>query len=218
MERIITKIEIKDKKVLIDINDEYHVYLFTRDIRKTKFKPIIVVDYELTEEDYGVLLKHIITRGKKRIMHLLGKQDYPKAKLEARLTKDGYIDEHIGIILETFVEKGFINDVSLVNRRVEALSTYKSKKEIQFKMRTHGFTKEDINEAINKNFNEGDELESAIKLLNKKFMLKRFKLEEQELKKKALGFLSRKGFPINICFKAYEIFMEDSKRDDGNWE
>lgn len=218
MERIITKIEIKDKKVLIDINDVYHTYLFTRDIRKLKFKSIICVDHELSEDEYEVLLKHIITRGKKRIMHLLGNQDYPKSKLEDRLAKDGYVDEHIAIILETFLEKGFINDVKLVNRRVETLRTYKSKKEIQHKMKTHGFSKEDINDAINKNFSEDDELESAVKLLNKKFMLKRLRLEEQELKKKILGFLSRKGYPINICFKAYDIFMEESERNDEEWE
>jgi len=218
MKQIITKIEIKDKKVLIDVNDVYYAYLFTRDIRKIKFKTIICIDYELTEDDSDVLLKHIITRGKKRIMHLLGKQDYPKSKLEDRLTKDGYVDEHIAIILETFIEKGFIDDVSLVNRRVESFRTYKSKKEIQYKMRTHGFTKEDINEAINQKFSEGDELESAIKLLNKKFMLKRLKLEEQELKKKALGFLSRKGYPINICFKAYDIFNKESLKNDEEFE
>jgi len=214
MKNVVTKIEIKDKKVLIDVNDAYYTYLFTRDISKIKFKSIICIDHELTQEDQEVLLKHIISRGKKRTMHLLGKQDYPKSKLEDRLTKDGYIDEHIAIILEPFVEKGFIDDVSLVNRRVESFRTYKSKKEIQYKMKTHGFTKEDINDAINRNFSEGDELESAIKLLNKKFMLKVIRLEEHDLKKKALSFLSRKGYPTNICFKAYEIFIEENRRID----
>jgi len=218
MKHIITKIEVKDKKVLIDINDSYYTYLFTRDIHKIKFKTIIQVDYDLTEDDYAVLLKHIITRGKKRIMYLLGKQDYPKSKLEDRLAKDGYMDEHITIILETFIEKGFINDMSLVNRRVESFRTYKSKKEIQYKMKIYGFTKEDINKAINQKFSEGDELESAIKLLNKKFMLKRLKLEEHDLKKKALGFLSRKGYPINICFKAFDIFIKESKETDEEFE
>jgi len=217
MIKVVTKIEIKDKKVLIDINDEYYTYLFTRDIRKVKFKAIIQEEHELTDEDLEVIVKHVITRGKRRIMHLLGKMDYPKAKLEARLAKDGYIDEHIAIILESFVEKGFINDVNLVNRRVETFRANKSIKEIRFKMRSQGFTKEDINEAINDKFNEGDELESAIKLLNKKFVLKRLRLEEHELKKKALGFLARKGYPINICFKAFDTFMEESTLNDEEW-
>lgn len=210
MKKIITKIDIKDKKVSIDINGEYHMYLFTRDIRKIKFKTIVVLDQEISEDDYEVLYKHIITRGKKRIMHLLGKQDYPKSKLETKLTRDGYIDKHIEVILEPFLEKGFVNDVKLVNRKVDSFKGYKSKKEIQYKMKSHGFSNEDIKEAIDSNFSEGDELESAIKLLNKKFMLKRLKLEEHELKKKALGFLSRKGYPISICFKAFDTFMEET--------
>jgi len=207
MDKIISKIEIKDKKVLIEIDGEYHLFLYTRDLRKQKFKIIVVEGQALSDEDYAVLLNHVISRGKRRIMYLLGKQDYPKSKLEEKLAKNGYIDIHINEILKLFIDKGFVDDTKLVNRRVETFKGYKSKKEIEYKLRTGGFTSEDIKEAIHNQFSEEDELSSAIKLLNKRFMLKKIRLEENELKQKALGYLSRKGYPINICFKAFEVFI-----------
>ncbi len=211
MDYIITKITTEDKKLLIEIDGKYHLFLYNRDKRKAKFAGLIEADVKLSTDEFKLLNKHVLNRGKKRIIYLLGKQDYPLSKLEAKLKSNGYCTDHIKEILQSFVEKGFIDDKKLVARRVESFIGFKSKREIEFKLKNYGFLTEDIKEALEEKFSDYDEFNSALLLLHKKFALKVLKLEQQDLKKKALSFLSRKGYPMNVCFKAYDKFIIDTK-------
>ena len=202
----ITKITTKNKKLMIEIDGVHHLFLYNRDLSRGKFAGLIKEGQEIQEDTYKLLDEHAVNRGKKRIMFLLGKQDYPKAKLRDKLSREGYCDQHIELILKPYLDKGFVDDKKLVNRRVETFKGYKSKREIEYKLKNSGFTSDDIKEAIGQQFSEDDELESALLLLNKKFTLKKLRMGEQELKKKCLGFLSRKGYPIGVCYKAFELF------------
>jgi len=211
LDGLITNITIKDKKVLIEIDGEYHLFLYNRDLKRGKFLGLIKNNVKLTQEQYELLNDHVINRGKKRIMYLLGKQDYPLSKLEGKLEKEGYNKDHVGAILKPFLDKGYINDHQLIKRRIQNFKGYKSKREIEYKLKTSGFLPNEVKELVSESFNDEDELKSALLLLNKKFTLKKMRLDERELKKKSLGFLSRKGYPVQICFKAYELFMVDDQ-------
>jgi len=206
----ITKITIEHKKYLIEIDGEYRLFLYARDLNKSKQE--IAEEAELSEEELNTLEMKVVERGRKRIMYLLGKQDYPQKKLEEKLLFERYHPEHIDLILKPFLNKGFVSDKKLIQRKVNGFKTYKSKKEIEYKLKSNGFQQEDIKEAIADELDEDAELESAKKLLEKRYYLKRFKLEEKELKKKAIGYLSRKGYPVSICFKAFDWFINESDK------
>lgn len=212
--RIITKMTIEDKKIKIEIDGAYRLFLYNRDLRKTSLVGVIKEGAELSQDDYEFIEDYVQSRGKRRIMHLLAKQDYPHAKLRQKLTKDGYCEEHIAAILKPFEDKGFIDDQKLANRKVDSLKGYKSRREIQYKLQQSGLSSDSVKEALAEQFNDEDEFESAYLLLNKKFALKRLKLEPHVLRDKALSFLARKGYPIGVCFKAFERFTQDFTEDD----
>ena len=203
----ISKIDRSEKKIKIEIDGIYHLFLYNNDLKKQRFN-MLEEGYELSKDDLIKLDKHVIERGKKRIMYLLGRQDYPKKQLQDKLLREGYIIEHINRILQPFLDKKIIDDSTLIQRRVSGYKTYKSRLEIQANLQKKGFSKEDIKESLKKNVCWEDELRSATHLLNKKFFLKQFKMDEYELKQKAYGYLSRKGYSMDICIKAYESFCE----------
>ncbi|WZL79967.1 regulatory protein RecX [Vallitaleaceae bacterium 9-2] len=203
----ISKIDRSEKKIKIEIDGEYHLFLYSGDLKKQRFK-MLEQGYALTDDEYMLLNKHVIDRGKKRIMYLLGRQDYPRKQLQDKLLREGYVLHHIDKILEPFLEKKIINDPQLIKRRVNGYKSYKSRMEIQANLQKKGFSKDEIQHILQESVTWDDELASATNLLNKKFFLKQFKMDEKMLKQKALAFLSRKGYSMDICLKAYESFHE----------
>lgn len=203
----ISKIDRSEKKIKIEIDGEYHLFLYSGDLKKQRFK-MLEQGYALTDDEYMLLNKHVIDRGKKRIMYLLGRQDYPRKQLQDKLLREGYVLHHIDKILEPFLEKKIINDPQLIKRRVNGYKSYKSRMEIQANLQKKGFSKDEIQHILQESVTWDDELASATNLLNKKFFLKQFKMDEKVLKQKALAFLSRKGYSMDICLKAYESFHE----------
>ncbi len=203
----ISKIDRSEKKIKIEIDGEYHLFLYSGDLKKQRFK-MLEQGYALTDDEYMLLNKHVIDRGKKRIMYLLGRQDYPRKQLQDKLLREGYVLHHIDKILEPFLEKKIIDDPQLIKRRVNGYKSYKSRMEIQANLQKKGFSKDEIQHILQENVTWDDEFASATNLLNKKFFLKQFKMDEKMLKQKALAFLSRKGYSMDICLKAYESFHE----------
>ncbi len=203
----ISKIDRSEKKIKFEIDGEYHLFLYSGDLKKQRFK-MLEQGYALTDDEYMLLNKHVIDRGKKRIMYLLGRQDYPRKQLQDKLLREGYVLHHIDKILEPFLEKKIINDPQLIKRRVNGYKSYKSRMEIQANLQKKGFSKDEIQHILQESVTWDDELASATNLLNKKFFLKQFKMDEKMLKQKALAFLSRKGYSMDICLKAYESFHE----------
>ncbi len=212
--KVITKLTSEDKKIRIEIDGVYRLFLYNRDLRKASLIGLIKEGQELPLDVYEWLEDYVKTRGKRRIMHLLGKQDYPLAKLKLKLEKDGYCSDHIMAILKPFEDKGFIDDQKLANRKVDSLKGYKSRREIQYKLKQSGLDDQAVKKALEDQLDEDIEFESAVLLLHKKFALKRLKLEPEVLRDKALGFLARKGYPIGICYKAFERFLQEFPQDD----
>ncbi len=208
MEYQITKVDRREKKIKIEIDGVYHLFLYSRDLKKQKFLHIDEGNI-ITEEEITQLNQHVLSRGKKRIMYLLGKQDYPKKQLEDKLLREGYNEEHIQKILAPFLEKEIINDTQLLQRRIQGYKGSKSRLEIQANLQKKGFNKNEIQSMLRENISWEDEFKSATQLLHKKFFLKRLKIEEHTLKQKALSYLSRKGYAMDICIKAYECFIEE---------
>lgn len=210
IEHLITEIIEKDKKLRIEIDGEYHLFLYTRDLKKKEFKGLVIKDATIDSETLKFFDDYVITRGKRRIYYLLAKQDYPKAKLREKLLKNGYIDKHITLILEPFLENGFINDQALIERRVKQYKSYKSKKEIKYNLMNKGLKGDEVSAFLKDNYSDEDEYTTAAMLLSKKYFLKVHKIEKNELYKKAMGYLSRKGYPYGVCAKAFENFYNDS--------
>ncbi len=208
MNRIISKIDTSQKKIRIEIDGEYHLFLYARDLRKVAFKSICVEGHSISDEEEQLLDEHVIRRGQKRIMYLLGKQDYPSKQLHDKLAREGYAEQHIQAILKPFLDKSLVDDNRLITRRVEQYKTTKSRREMQYKLQQKGFSNDAVKRIIAESVNEEDEFNSAVQLLNKQYTLKRFRMEEQELRKKALAYLSRKGFRTELCYKAWDRFRD----------
>jgi len=206
-EYIITKIEVKKNKVFIEIDGLHHLFLYETETKKVPYKQWIHEDAILTEHEMELLETTAVNRGKRRVMYLLAKQDYPRAQLESKLKQDGYSNDHIAKILMKFEEKGFINDERLAVNKVNQYKRYKSKREIEYVLRNKGFDSSMVKEAIKEEISEENEFESALSLVRKKFDTKRSNLEIIELKQKIYGFLGRKGFTMKICQRVIKAYL-----------
>lgn len=203
----ITKIEAKKNKVFIEIDGEHHLFLYETETKKGLFKNRIQVSEVLTLEDMEALDKVAINRGKRRVMYLLARQDYPKAQLESKLKQDGYSQGHITKILESFEEKGYVNDERLVLQKVNQYKNYKSRREIEYVLRNKGFQSEAIKESVKTELSDESEIESALYLVRKKFDTKRNSLEMQDLRQKIFGFLGRKGYTMKTCQTVLKTYL-----------
>jgi regulatory protein len=210
---LITNVELKKNKLYIEMDGVYHLFLYESDIKKERLFSRLKEGERLTSEEVEVLDTWAITRGKRRVMYLLAKQDYPKAQLETKLQTDGYNLKHIGCILKSFEEKGYVNDERLANQKVSQYKNYKSRREIEYVLRNKGFESAIVKESIKQEISDESELESALYLVRKKFDHRRYQLELPELRKKIFGFLARKGYTANTCQKVLKSYLNQGSED-----
>lgn len=209
-ENRITKIEVIKNKCKIEIDGVHHLFLYTSQLRKEPFKSLIVEGRALTTDELGRMDEEAINRGKRRVMYLLAKQDYPKAQLERKLILDGYSQDHISRILSVFVEKGYVDDERLALQKIEYLKRYKSKREIEFVLRNKGFDPAVIKEGIDAEISDESEYDAAMKCIRKKYDHRRSEIEAKDLRNKIYGFLARKGYSSGCCQKVIKNYLSDN--------
>lgn len=239
----ITKVGKEKNKIKIEIDGEYHLFLYTGEIKELGMKELfadvlgtlakevktttyesdgywqkkkeiaIETDIELEEDDYNKIKKIVVTRGKKKVFHLLGKQDYAIKKLQQKLEQGGYTEYYIEEILAYFIELGFLNERNLVEARINQYIKMKSKQEVLQTMMRQGFAKEMIlevyKEAIETKEGTNPEEISLEKLFQKKYIHKIEVLKKDiSQKQKAMQYFYRKGYPYEMINKVFGKYME----------
>lgn len=214
MSHQITSVQEINKRYYIEIDGQYHLFLYYRDIKSIRLSGVVEIHHVLTEEELHLLEEIVLQRGRRYIFNLLAQKDYSVNQLREKLFKGKYIDEHIDRILQPFIDKSYVNDERLIARKVEGLKKTKSKMEIEYQLLQKGFQKEEIRRITNSTIQEDDEIDSAYQLLEKKYRMKQIKNGQFPEKDKMLAFLSRKGYSIENCLKAYRKLIENEKSED----
>ncbi len=148
--------------------------------------------------------------GKKRAMRLLERKDYSRKELTERLLKDGYKEELVESILEYLDGYHYLDDVRVAGSYIRSVKEYKSKKELEYKLKQKGIREEDIAEAIEENYKNEDgtsQEEIAIKRQLLKYHITEEVLDDfsYEEKQKIAAKLYRKGFGTDKIRKELQM-------------
>jgi regulatory protein len=200
---IITDIdEISKSKVKVSTDIGATFSLYKSELRTYG----IAKDKELSKEDYDSLVEDVLVkRAKLRCMNLLKSRDYTRYQMENKLKSGYYPDEVIDRAIAYVMSYGYIDDVRYAATYLGCKSATKSKKQIRNELMLKGISSEDIETAFGTCMEENrltDEAELIEKLIKKKKFDKANATYEE--KQKIIGFLYRKGFALDIIYKAIE--------------
>jgi regulatory protein len=200
---IITDIdEISKSKVKVSTDIGATFSLYKSELRTYG----IAKDNELSKEDYDSLVEDVLVkRAKLRCMNLLKSRDYTRYQMENKLKSGYYPDEVIDRAIAYVMSYGYIDDVRYAVSYLGCKSATKSKKQIRNELMLKGISSEDIETAFGTCMEENrltDEAELIEKLIKKKKFDKANATYEE--KQKIIGFLYRKGFALDIIYKAIE--------------
>jgi regulatory protein len=200
---IITDIdEISKSKVKVSTDIGATFSLYKSELRTYG----IAKDKEFSKEDYDSLVEDVLVkRAKLRCMNLLKSRDYTRYQMENKLKSGYYPDEVIDRAIAYVMSYGYIDDVRYAATYLGCKSATKSKKQIRNELMLKGISSEDIETAFGTCMEENrltDEAELIEKLIKKKKFDKANATYEE--KQKIIGFLYRKGFALDIIYKAIE--------------
>ena len=137
---------------------------------------------------------------------------YLKTLSFKRKIKDGeeISDLTIDLLVERLKQKGLINDVEFAKAWVESRrkSKQKSIRALKSELLQKGIDREIIEEVLGEPFDSSQSEEELVKQALEKKLKSWKNLEPQEFRKKATGFLLRKGFEYEVIKRALD------KRED----
>ncbi len=163
---------------------------------------------ELSERLYEMLVNEVLAkRAVLRAMNLLKSRDYTEQQLTNKLRQNEYPTEAIDNAISYVKKYGYIEDFRYSKAYISYAGATKSRKQIINDLLIKGVSKENIDKAFESCIEENnisDEEELIRKLLQKKH----YDSAESTLqeKQKIVGFLYRKGFPLD---KIYKVVGQD---------
>jgi regulatory protein len=186
----ITRLDKDNKKFRVYIDEEYAFCLFYKELKRFN----IEIEGEITEDCLERIHQEvIIKRGIQYIYHLLAKKAYTYYELEQKMQKAGYINVIIETVLDKFLVKGFIDDLSYAKRYIESHHRNKSNTQMIYNLKNKGIKMNTIQIALEE---LGlDEVEAA-----KKVILRRLKGNEELTsleQNKLFKYMLNKGYKMD---------------------
>ena len=191
-------VEINKKKRRIYINYNSAFSLYVGEIFKYKIKK----DLPMDEDIYNEIVNEILPkRAKLRAMNLLKDRDLTEYSLKQKLKEGYYPEDSIRIAIEYVKNYGYIDDRRYAENYVNFKSSTKSRYQIKNILLQKGLDKDLISEVCDEYYENDDNNENSEKKLVEKLILKRkidiFNITREE-KSKLLGYLTRRGFQIEL--------------------
>lgn len=193
----ITKIEKKNQKYRIYINEEYMFSLYFSELKKFN----IETDNSISIECINEINNNIIKRGCNYMYNLLSRKDYTYNEYTNKLIKAGYKENQINIILSTFLDKGYIDDKGYVDRYLEQMKDKKSLMQIIYTLKNKGIEMDIIKDTISEL--DYDELEAAKRQLTKRLKNKDSLTYEDKVKNH--NYLLRKGYKLETIRRLNQL-------------
>jgi regulatory protein len=200
---LITDIEdISKTKVKVSTDVGATFSLYKSELRKYG----IAKDKEITQEIYTSIVDEVLVkRAKLRCMNLLKSRDYTRYQIEDKLRAGIYPDEVIDKAIAYVMSYGYIDDMRYSTSYIGSKSSSKSIKQIKNELMRKGVSQEDIENALMQ-CEEDNAVTSEPELIERLIQKKKYDKGNAtyEEKQKMIGFLYRKGFPLDIIYKAVE--------------
>ena len=147
-----------------------------------------------------------------RAIFYLGFRARSRSEVENYLRKKEYPPEVITEVVTRLIEEKYLNDDEFAQTWVSNREQLKpkSKRALQYELRQKGVGQTAIENALS----ELDEDDAAHRALESKLWQWR-QLDKETFKKKAMGFLSRRGFGYHIARDAVDAAWDEVASEDG---
>ena len=154
------------------------------------------------------------TRAHSKALYLLGLRDYACKELEKKLCAEAPPSVAAAVV-SRLREVGLLNDETYAARAAQSLSTYKQypRRRIEQELRQRGMDAYIIADAMAEL--DGDDLQQALALLQKKYYNK---LDTPEDRRKVMHALARRGFSYGAIHGAMERMQVPDDEEIDAWQ
>lgn len=192
-------------KYMITDETRGFVCLYYREMKGLDFE----VGKACTVEQWAIAKKSVVTRGKKRVFHLLARKDYTEHEITTKLVKEHYDGDDVQYILDYFKGLGYIDDSNYVIKYYKCYKESRSKRVIEQKLKLKGISNEMLKDVLMEEVGEDDAYNAAKRQAVKKYGGKELSRDNYP---KMIQFLMRKGFDYGLCKQVIgEIFDSQSE-------
>ncbi|MFZ0454702.1 MAG: RecX family transcriptional regulator [Ignavibacteriaceae bacterium] len=151
---------------------------------------------------------------KQRAFRYLGRRLLSENELRLKLKLKKYDENIIDEIIEDLKEKDYLNDMEFANVFSSENIRNKSwgKNKVKAELMRRGVDNEIISQVLLEKFPEGNDLNNAIELAQKKYLLlSRRILEQKKIKEKIISFLFSKGYDYEVSREAFEKIIKSEE-------
>ena len=142
-----------------------------------------------------------------KALGFISRSQKTKKQVADYLTRKGYTEKTIEVVLGKMSAYKFVNDQNYANEYFRQTSKYKGKRLIYSELKRKGVSEEDMAEAME---NVGDETESAARVAEKYL---RSKEKTRENAVKCYRYLLSKGFDYETAKRATDGIIENEDND-----
>ena len=190
-------------KYLLRFDTGIHCHVYGYEIRGMRLE----AEEYISEEQYRHILKEIVgKRAKKRAMHLLERMDRTEQQLREKLSGSEYPQECIDDAIAYVKQFHYIDDCRYAENYTRCSKERLSRQQIKQKLMGKGVSKEDIESALESEY-DADESAHIRMLLEKKHFSSN--CDEGEFRR-IYQYILRRGFRSNDIFKEMKSFQEPS--------
>lgn len=206
----IIKIERKDERTIRVHLDNNEILFLSNEVF---IKNGLRKNDEISEDLFNFLIKeNKLFFLKQKAFKLLGRRLHSEKELRIKLNQKGYEKDLIDKIIEELYLNNYLNDYEFARQFADENIRNKlwGQVKIESELMKKGINREIISEVIKEKFFDGDSLESAVILVNKK--LKTFlgkKIDSKKLKSKLLSFLISRGYDYETSRSAIEQSIKE---------
>lgn len=151
-----------------------------------------------------------IEKAYQRALNYLSYRSRSSTEVERNLQKHDVPDHAIEEVIRRLTEKGLVNDLAFAEAWVENRAAFhpRSRWALRSELRQKGVS----NQVIDKAIAEVDDYEMAYKVAQKK--IRRIQnLERPEFNNKLYGYLSRRGFPYQVCKETAQRVWDELEKE-----
>lgn len=209
----IERIAKKDEKTIVIYLDQGNPLFLSYEIF---LKNGLRKNDELSEDRFLLLIDenrkyHL----KQKAFNFLGRRLHTSYELKIKLRQKGYEKEMIDSVLTELEENKLINDKDFAYQFADEKIRIKlwGKSKIAAELAKKGVSREIVSEVLYEKFPQGNDLDSAIELAEKKTAAFSFKkLPKEKQKARLFSFLSSRGYDFDTIKQVVALLILDDKK------
>jgi regulatory protein len=207
--KIIRVVKKDENNVIVYLDNDEKLYLsyevfFKNGLRKDSELPVDHFKFLIRENQ-----KHHI---KQKAFAYIGRRHHSALEIRTKLRQKQYDKDLIEEVINDLTVNKYIDDLEFARLYADENIRLKlwGKNKIKGELIKRGVDSEIISEVLNEKFPEGNDVDNALELAQKKYKsLRKGKLDEMKVKQKLYSFLSSRGYDYETSKGAVEKLLGD---------